>query len=1412
MDKKVKTEEIKTGVMPGMSENRKTSAMPGMSENRKTSAMPGMSENRKTSTMPGMSENAKTSALPNMSENRKTSAMPNMSENRKTGVMPNMSENKKTCVMPNMSENAKTSALPGMSENAKTSALPNMLENGKNNFENGAVQENTRKFYGNNDNNNVSTERIIVNDRGDKHYRTIGDYFNEGGEAGLCHVECIETNKRYVAKIYFDTRRYNKHIDEFSDAVKPDSKDGLMEICDRGFVEGHGNRAYILPDYSGKENLFKYLENHTLSEEKIIELIKNISESLNTMHIKGYYHRDIKPDNILYGNLERPIIIDYGIVTSANLSISEVAVTETVKGTRGYIPPEFDGSVGESVSSGDRKIEVMAVPKYDFFQLGVVICDIYCSMYAGMGIAKRMFISNKETSISCRYAKFKFPPNLEKNQRMVNLVRALLRFNFVERAGYKEVMAWLDGAVLEVDSPTEKDKKSQYMYQFDSKDCYSEQELARAMALSWKKGIEEVIRGRLGENYKNKLGMDYKSSSDRISNIEYDYENISPDISKHAALAEIVALLGKNMAFAWKGRIYEDENGNTDYRALADELYKDAESADGNEFDELVSSRALKELLYHQIRFVDENSSDADKQNVNYYGCMKNIEYLNDMAKKSIRLAKYYLAELCYKNSENEDMDSYIISAYTNGKTGNLNDFIKFTFSSDNIDQAMKILNTNDGETGSPVLEFLDEYKESERLKACIMSVYGLDYKMFGEIRMDGTKVEQVLELIVLLAFCDEENNNIIGIRDIFMQTCYVRIICDYIKEKNNWRYIDSAGNTKAGEYKKRLDHGEGVLKEELKGLEDYKVFCGFVRNLYALQNLITDLIEIFVYDKRIVESGMLLCTKMDEPNAFINSAVIAESERSNLCIVDGNFLIPRGAAEEYCKGKFKIENPKPQENVARQSVASTYEYVKRFENAFKRLAGKGLNGLLSKSRAKVVLDFAVAFLVVLSGIGLVLSGITFATGKQFNGGELSKSYMVGIVILDIVSGCIFAYGCRSDIKDTWDNLKLYKKNCELAKRCRMIEAAKNKLEAMAANNRIDRLNPDEKEIAEMSGMLGNGATAYFEKYNLQGINTSYNNSRTVSLIFVAAVAVTLFTFNHIPAKKVLGAMRNNNIVKASEYSKENKSLPGGIRGFDAMVTKGVLYITESNADKKLINEYNDGDLSTKQYKSERQKYYDMCDSAGYVISKKLKNTLNTLDISKSEYKKGSSAKAKGKKEKAVMYYLNVISRDSNYVNAQKYLNKYLKTLYKKQQEYIRYGNVKQLKKIAKKYKKMCKEGNKNSKLEEMYKILKSGSNADKMAEKLVALQLSDKGKEWSEDKVTRISCKKGSEKGKYYVKIQKKNSGLSWLFSAYDSEYYLFNTYGYELNPDIPENIEFEPQNFKPDSDSSYYEKILSE
>lgn len=1323
-------------------------------------------------------------------------------EEIKTDVMPGMSGNIKTSAMPGISENVKTSAMPGMSENSKTSALPNVGENGKNDFENGAVQENTRKFYGNNDNNNVSTEKIIVNDRGDKHYRTIGDYFNEGGEAGLCHVECIETNKQYVAKIYFDTRRYNKHIDEFSDAVKPSSKDGLMELCDRGFVEGHGNRVYILPDYSGKENLFKYLENHTLSEEKIIELIKNISESLNTMHMKGYYHRDIKPDNILYGNLERPIIIDYGIVTSANLSISDVAVTETVKGTRGYIPPEFDGSVGESVSSGDRKIEVMAGPKYDFFQLGIVICDIYCSMYAGMGIAKRMFMSNKETSNSCRYAKFKFPPNLEKNQRMVNLVRALLRFNFVERAGYKEVMAWLDGAVLDVDSPTGKDKKAQYMYQFDSKDCHSEEELARAMALSWKKGIEEVTRGRLGETYKNRLGMEYKNSSDRISNIEYDYERVSPDIAKHAVLAEIIGFLGRNMAFAWKGYIYENETGNTDYASLAEDLYSDANNVNANNFDELVSSRALKELLYPQIRFVDDSSSDNDKQKVDYDGCMKNIRYLNDMAKNSMELAKYYVAELCYRNAESSNMDSYIVGLYTKGKTKDLITFLQDTFSSVNIDSALKIANTESDDYNNPILKFLNDYKKCPRLKACIISAFGLEYELLDEIKMTGSTTEQILELIVLLSFCDEVSNASVGIKDIFMQTCYVNVICEYIKEKNNWKYIDATGNTKAGEYKKRLDQGAEII-EKLNGSGNYKIFCEFVRSLFNLQNLIQDVIKIFVYDVDFASSGLLLCTQKNGDNVFLNSAIVAQNEKSNLCLVDDKFLIPKEVAEKNCKNKLKISKPKSQKDIMVYSIESTHEYAKRFRNSFRNLVGDGIDEMLKKSKMKLLIDFIIALIVVVLGIGLIFSGIMLATSKTLNEGNINQTVEVGTIILDFVLGCSFVMGCKGDLKDAWDNLALFNNNQEMIRKIKLIDNMINKLESATKNKRMLCLDVDEKEVVKISGCAGNSAKMYIEKHHLCSTNSSYKASRSFILFAVGIIGSALFLFSHIPAKNVFGAMLENNVKQAEVFSESRQSLPSIIYVIDKKVTYGVLFITEANAKISLISQYNAENIDTKQFEERRKAYYSLCKKAGYSIDAGLLATLDKIDISKSEYIKGTkirkSAMLTEKKRKTVVkHYLNVIPEDSNYADAQKFMDSYLNELYKKQQSYIETDNTKALIKLTAKYKKLLKENVNGSKLKDSYNILNCKTDTEQKAKELIALQLHYKGSDWAKEGMLRISCQRYA-RGKYYVQVQKKTSGLSRLFHKYDTEFYVFNTYRYDMVTDVPNDIKFEPQSFKP-------------
>ncbi len=1339
-------------------------------------------------------------------EELRTEFMSMASDNVKTDVMPSISDNVKTDVMPSISDNVKTSVMSNISDDVKTGMM-HMDPNGiKTEFMNETMKQDAKKLYENSGANNK--EKIIVNDKGDRHYKTIGKWFNGGGEAKLYHVECVETGEKFVAKIY-NSEAFNDHIDSFCEEVHPVCSSGLMEIHDRGYVLERDNRAYILPDYSGTNNLFQYLESHSLSEEKIITLIKNLSESLNIMHIKGYYHRDIKPDNILYDdNLERPIIIDYGIVTSANLAISDVALTETAKGTPGYRPPEFYESFGESAGS-----EVEASPKYDFFQLGLVVCDIYCSIYAGK--AERFCKDNKSLRDNCRRSQFKFPPKLEKNERMVNLVKALLCYNPIKRAGYKEVSEWLKGAVLEIEYSQ---GKEQYMYQFDSKDCHSEEELARTMALNWKRGVEEVTRGRLGGNYKTKLGMEYKGSSDKISNIEYYYENISPDISKHAALAEIIALLGKNMAFAWKGCIYEDEDGNTDYPTIADELYKDASNSEGREFDELVSSRALKELLYPQIRFVDEGSSDVDKQKVGYYECMKKVEYINNMAKKSMKLAKYFLAEICHTNAQSGSMDSYIIDIYTKGKVKDLNVFIKSAFTTDNIDSAIKVVNSGDVDFENPVLQFLDDYNKNDCLRACMINGYNLDYSVLDEIKMGGSKTGQILELVVLLAFCDEQNSNIIGIKDTFMKTCYVNIICAYIKEKNSWEYIDIKGNTKAKEYRKRLDYGEDILEEELSKLEDHRVFCSFVRHLMDLQELIVDVIKIFVYDRRILESGMILCTEMTGSNVFIESAIIPKDEKSNLCLVDGNFLVPKCIVETYCKGRNKIDNPKPQKDIEVNSIEATYEYVKEFRNSFRNLVGTKIDELLSQKKVKLCLNACLAVLVVLVGVGLFLSGIIFKISKEFDDGSLNKTYSIIVVIVDLVLGCILMLRHERDLRISWENLRLYKKNKELRLRAIVIDQMVSKLISAKKSKRIEILNSREKEIISLSRCKDNSANVYIAKYDLSCDNSSYRRCRPIALFFAGLIWGTLFMFNHIPARNVLGAMLNNNIEQAEVYSRSNESLPNIVKVINDKITYKVLAITEDEATKELMNQYNLGKIDNEKFKKERTVYYSLCERAGYAVDKNTKNSLDRLDMSKAEYTKGSKIRKEAvmnhkltekKKEEVAKHYLNVIPEDSDYTNANEFLTFYLTGLYKKQQKFIENNNEKALSKLTTKYGELLAGTANDSTLKEIYNILNSKTTIEQKAKELVALQMYYKGKEWDEDGVSRFSCKQFG-RGKYYVQVQKKNSGFARLFNKYNTTCYVFKTYTCDFAKDIPKKIKFDMKDFEPNISQKEYLALM--
>lgn len=94
------------------------------------------------------------------------------------------------------------------------------------------------------------------------------------------------------------------------------------------------------------------------------KIIKGICEGLNHLHTaqeRPIYHLDLKPANILLDKDMTAKIGDLGL--SKLVASSETHKTEVLKGTQGYMPPEY---------INDRAVS----KKFDVFSLGVIIIKI----------------------------------------------------------------------------------------------------------------------------------------------------------------------------------------------------------------------------------------------------------------------------------------------------------------------------------------------------------------------------------------------------------------------------------------------------------------------------------------------------------------------------------------------------------------------------------------------------------------------------------------------------------------------------------------------------------------------------------------------------------------------------------------------------------------------------------------------------------------------------------------------------------------------------------------------------------------------------------------------------------------------------------------------------------------------------
>ncbi len=97
---------------------------------------------------------------------------------------------------------------------------------------------------------------------------------------------------------------------------------------------------YIAMEFIQGISLRQFIQNHSLSQKRALEIILQVAYALCHLHAHGVIHRDLKPENILITENGDVKVIDFGIAQLQDqLSLEKKAPKRTI-GTPAYMSPE----------------------------------------------------------------------------------------------------------------------------------------------------------------------------------------------------------------------------------------------------------------------------------------------------------------------------------------------------------------------------------------------------------------------------------------------------------------------------------------------------------------------------------------------------------------------------------------------------------------------------------------------------------------------------------------------------------------------------------------------------------------------------------------------------------------------------------------------------------------------------------------------------------------------------------------------------------------------------------------------------------------------------------------------------------------------------------------------------------------
>jgi serine/threonine protein kinase len=111
-------------------------------------------------------------------------------------------------------------------------------------------------------------------------------------------------------------------------------------------------------------NLLQWMQqqgNHPIGERQAFQWLYQLTEILRRVHQHNYFHRDIKPDNVMLRSSGQLVLVDFGAAREMSQTyLAQVSGSGvTTISSAGYTPPEQE--------------QGQAVPQSDFYALGRTI-------------------------------------------------------------------------------------------------------------------------------------------------------------------------------------------------------------------------------------------------------------------------------------------------------------------------------------------------------------------------------------------------------------------------------------------------------------------------------------------------------------------------------------------------------------------------------------------------------------------------------------------------------------------------------------------------------------------------------------------------------------------------------------------------------------------------------------------------------------------------------------------------------------------------------------------------------------------------------------------------------------------------------------------------------------------------------